>query len=249
MDPVGVLALQGGFAAHASALERAGIPALEVNAASQLDALAGLVLPGGESTVQLKLIDRHHLRDALEAFVRSGRPILATCAGLILAAKVVTDPTQESLGWLDVNVARNAWGRQIASFEAESDDGALPLVFIRAPKITACGPKVEVLATFGGEPVLVRQKNVTGAAFHPELDRARRPTSAARRLRVQGRNADEQVANGRSGPGKDGAEMVALLIVLRRLFGGQLHADGGRPGHLQRDAVIPVHNLVVSQFD
>jgi 5'-phosphate synthase pdxT subunit len=166
---VGVLALQGGFALHAPALAALGHEGVEVREAAQLEGVEGLVLPGGESTAMLRLIARHGLRPALERFAASGKPILATCAGLILAARHVTGPEQESLGLLDVSVARNAWGRQLDSFEGTADDGKLPLVFIRAPRITQRGAGVEVLATLEGEPVLVRQRNVTGTTFHPEL--------------------------------------------------------------------------------
>jgi 5'-phosphate synthase pdxT subunit len=166
---VGVLALQGGFGAHAAMLASLGARPFLVRDPAALRRADALVLPGGESTVQLRLIARAGLDEHLMAFVASGRPVLATCAGLILAAARVTSPEQRSFGWLDVAVARNAWGRQVASFEAVSDDGALPLVFIRAPRITEAGPDVEVLARFRGEPVLVRQGNVTGATFHPEL--------------------------------------------------------------------------------
>jgi 5'-phosphate synthase pdxT subunit len=174
MAAVGVLALQGDFAAHAAALEALGHRAVEVRTAAELERLDGLVLPGGESTVQLKLIAREGLAEPLDAFVRSGRPVLATCAGLVLSSRAVTNPEQHAFGWLDVAVARNAWGRQLDSFEAVSDSDDLPLVFIRAPRITRVGAGVEVLATFRGEPVLVRQGNVTGATFHPELTADRR---------------------------------------------------------------------------
>jgi len=166
---VGILALQGGFAAHAAALTELGHEAVDVRTAAALEQVDGLVLPGGESSVQVLLLDRHLLWAPLAAFVRSGRPILCTCAGLILAARRVTHPDQRSLGWLDVQVARNAWGRQIDSFEALSDDGAHPLIFIRAPRVTEVGHGVEVLATLRGEPVLVRQGTTVGATFHPEL--------------------------------------------------------------------------------
>jgi pyridoxal 5'-phosphate synthase pdxT subunit len=166
---IGVLALQGAFDAHARALERLGHETRRVRAPRDLEGLDGLVLPGGESTVQLRLLERFGLRDAVDAFVASGAPVLATCAGLILAAREVTNPAQPSFGWLDVSVARNAWGRQVESFEAVDDSGQLPLVLIRAPRITRVGEGVEVLATLRGEPVLVRQANVTGATFHPEL--------------------------------------------------------------------------------
>ncbi len=123
-----------------------------------------LALQGG-----FALHAREGLRPALEAFAASGRPMLATCAGLILSAKTVVGPEQASLGLLDVKVARNGWGRQLDSFESTADGAGLPLVFIRAPRIVEHGPDVEVLATLDGEPVLVRQRNVTGATFHPEL--------------------------------------------------------------------------------
>lgn len=174
MSRVGVLALQGGFAAHAQALRELGHEVREVRAAVELSDLDGLVLPGGESTTQLRLLARHDLEQPLDAFVRGGRPVLCTCAGLILAAREVRSPSQPSFGWLDVVVERNAWGRQLDSFEARSDAGALPLVFIRAPRIIAVGARTQVLATLSGEPILVRQDNVTGATFHPELTTDRR---------------------------------------------------------------------------
>jgi 5'-phosphate synthase pdxT subunit len=166
---VGVLALQGGFALHARSLAALGHEVVEVREAAQLEAVDGLVLPGGESTTMLKLIARGGLRPGLEKLAASGKPVLATCAGLILLARHVTGPEQESFGLLDVEVQRNGWGRQLDSFEGNADGSQLPLVFIRAPRITACGPGVEVKATLDGEPVLVRQRNVTGATFHPEL--------------------------------------------------------------------------------
>lgn len=169
MSRIGVLALQGGFAAHARALTDLGHVAVEVRDAAELARCDGLVLPGGESTTQLKLLARHDLEGALDTFVRGGKPILCTCAGLILAAREVRAPAQRSFGWIDVTVERNAWGRQISSFESQSDDGKLPLLFIRAPRIVAVGQQAQVLATLDGEPILVRQGNVTGATFHPEL--------------------------------------------------------------------------------
>jgi 5'-phosphate synthase pdxT subunit len=166
-DPVfGILALQGGFAAHVEA--RGG--GVLVRNAEDFAAIDVLVLPGGESGVMLRLIERFGLRAALEAFYASGKPVVATCAGLILCAAKVERPRQESFGWIDVDVVRNGWGRQIDSFNADSDRGA-PLVFIRAPRITRVGSGVEVLDTFEGEPVHVRQRNVTAMTFHPELVR------------------------------------------------------------------------------
>lgn len=168
MARVGVLALQGGFAPHLRALEEAGLEACEVRSAAELAAVQGLVLPGGESTAQLRLLQRHGLWAALAEFAAAGRPILATCAGLILAAREVR-PAQPSFGWLDVAVERNAYGRQLDSFEDAADGGGPPLLFIRAPRIAAVGEAVAVLARWRGEPVLVRGGAVTGAAFHPEL--------------------------------------------------------------------------------
>ena len=172
MSRVGVVALQGGFAAHARALEACGHAPVLVRAPRDLEGLAGVILPGGESTVHLRLLQpdgRAGLGAALDAFVRRGHPLLATCAGLILAAREVTGPAQPSYAWLDVTVARNGWGRQLDSFEASDDAGVHRLVFIRAPRITAVGPSVTALATYRGEPILIRQGNRWGATFHPEL--------------------------------------------------------------------------------
>ena len=131
--------------------------------------MEGLVLPGGESSAQLSLVDRFGLEGPLRAWLAGGKPVLATCAGLILAARGVASPAQRSLAVLDVDVVRNAYGRQLQSFQATADDGRLELVFIRAPRITRVGLFVEVLATLRGEPILVRQGNIVAAAFHPEL--------------------------------------------------------------------------------
>ena len=181
--PLGVLALQGAFARHAERLVERGHEVRLVRDARDFAGLGGLVLPGGESTVQLDLLARLALEDELVLLVRSGRPVLATCAGLILIAERVVQPAQRNFKLLDVDVARNAYGRQLDSFEAESDEAwppsasssseheasRLPLVFIRAPRIERVGDRVEVLARHRGEPVLVREGNVTAATFHPEL--------------------------------------------------------------------------------
>ena len=170
MKRVGVLALQGAFERHAAVLRGLSLRAVLVNAPEQLMDLDGLVLPGGESTVQLTLLARFGLEDELHRFVRSGRPVLATCAGVILAARAVKNPEQRSFGWIDLTVVRNAYGRQLDSFEAESDEApTFRLVFIRAPRIVAHGPAVQVLARHNGEPVLVRERNLTCATYHPEL--------------------------------------------------------------------------------
>lgn len=166
---IGVLALQGAYAAHMRPLSELGCAPFEVRSPADLDRADGLVLPGGESSVHLSLIERFGFEMPLVAFAKSGRPILGVCAGLILAARSVSSPVQRSFGFVDVAVSRNAYGRQLDSFEAVSDEGALPLVFIRAPRITAVGEGVRVLATLRGEPILARQAQVTVAAFHPEL--------------------------------------------------------------------------------
>jgi pyridoxal 5'-phosphate synthase pdxT subunit len=169
MARIGVLAVQGAFARHADMLQTLRHQPILVRTASDLAELAGLVLPGGESTVQLSLIERLALAEPLQALVRQGVPVLATCAGMILAAREVQNPAQKSFAWIDVSVTRNGFGRQVDSFEARADDGRLPLVFIRAPRIREVGPGVEVLARYRDEPVLVRQGLVTAASFHPEL--------------------------------------------------------------------------------
>jgi len=170
---VGVLALQGDFAAHRRALASLGVETLEVRRSRQLAELDALVIPGGESTTLLRLLGHEpEWWPALEAFHRDGRPLLGTCAGLILLAKEVTGPAQRSFGFLDVTVARNAYGRQIDSFETTGrwEDGRpLEMVFIRAPRITRVGDDVDVLARHDDVPVLVRQGRVLGASFHPEL--------------------------------------------------------------------------------
>ena len=167
--PVGVLALQGGFEAHDKTLVGLGCATRRVRTSADLEGLAGLVFPGGESSTMLKLIDWNALWEPLDRFVRAGHPVLATCAGLILSAHGVSNPAQKSFGWLDIDVARNGWGRQNESFEALDDAGALRCVFIRAPRITRVGAGVEVISTIDGEPIAVRSGNIIGATFHPEL--------------------------------------------------------------------------------
>jgi len=170
---VAVLALQGDFEAHGRKLAAMGISSFEAKRPQDLDAAAGLVLPGGESTTLWKFFEGEPWEGALQRFVASGRPILATCAGAIIAAREVTQPIQKSLGLIDISVERNAFGRQVHSFIGEVDapalGGSLPAVFIRAPRIRRVGPGVETLATLRGEPVLVRGGNVLAATFHPEL--------------------------------------------------------------------------------
>jgi pyridoxal 5'-phosphate synthase pdxT subunit len=160
--------MQGAFERHAQVMRALGHQVILIRSAADFEGLEGLVLPGGESTAQWKLLQRLGLERQLCAIVRAGRPLLATCAGMILAARRVREPVQDSLALVDMTVERNAWGRQVDSFEATSD-GGLPLVFIRAPRVAEFGPAVEVLDTFRGEPVLLREGNATCATFHPEL--------------------------------------------------------------------------------
>jgi 5'-phosphate synthase pdxT subunit len=170
---IGVLALQGDFAAHAAALGRAGAGVREVRRVADLAGLAGLVLPGGESTTLLKLMADEPWPEALRGFHAEGGALFGTCAGAILLAREVVSPPQPSLGLLDAKVVRNAYGRQVDSFEAPLEAPGLgePIrgVFIRAPRFADLGPRVEVLARLGGEPVLVQQGRVLAATFHTEL--------------------------------------------------------------------------------
>jgi 5'-phosphate synthase pdxT subunit len=171
--PVGVLALQGDFREHALLLNGMGVETRFVRKPEELDSIDGLVIPGGESTTIGKLADRYGLLDPLRHIIRSGVPTLGTCAGLIFLAVGTTGPAQIHLGVLDVVVERNAFGRQVDSFEAELEVTGLadPLhaVFIRAPVIDKAGAEVEVLASVGNDPVMVRQGNIIATSFHPEL--------------------------------------------------------------------------------
>jgi pyridoxal 5'-phosphate synthase pdxT subunit len=171
---VGVLAYQGDVREHLSALEAVGAAPVEVRTAEELDAVDGLVVHGGESTVIGKLADRYGLLEPLRRRVAAGLPTFGTCAGLILLAREVEGPPQHLLGVLDVRVRRNAFGRQVASFEAEVDvkgvdGGPVSGAFIRAPWVADAGPEVEVLAEVEGKVVAVRQGNLLATAFHPEL--------------------------------------------------------------------------------
>jgi pyridoxal 5'-phosphate synthase pdxT subunit len=175
-----VLAIQGDFAAHAEALREAGAEPVLVRKADELEGLGGLVLPGGESTTFLNFLERDGLLEAVEKFVHE-KPSFGTCAGCILLAKEVTNPSQRSLGVMDITVERNAYGRQIDSAilleETKLPGGPLEMVYIRAPRITRVGPGVEVLAERAGFPVLVREGKLMAATFHPELSADRRVQS------------------------------------------------------------------------
>jgi 5'-phosphate synthase pdxT subunit len=172
---VGVLAVQGAFAAHRQVLAALGADTREIRQAHELAEVDALVLPGGESTTMAMLLDRTGLRAPLAARLADGLPVFGTCAGMILLASEVLDgrADQWSFGALDVAVRRNAYGRQLESFETDLPvvglDDPFHAVFIRAPGIERVGVGVEVLASHGGAPVLVRQGPVLAAAFHPEL--------------------------------------------------------------------------------
>ena len=171
---VGVLALQGDYAAHIAALREAGAEAFEIRSAADLEVADSVVIPGGESTVMGSLLQRFGFMDAFRRRILAGMPVFGTCAGLILLSKDIENRKQPGLGLLDIAVRRNAYGTQIDSFRAQvktTIPGVPELegVFIRAPKITRIGPAVDILATYEGSPVLVREGSMLGATFHPEL--------------------------------------------------------------------------------
>jgi len=169
---IGVLAIQGDYAAHAEALAEAGAIPVEVRKSEELHDLDGLIIPGGESTTMLKFLERRHLFEELKAFCQS-HPVFGTCAGAILLAREVRNPSQASLGVLDAIIERNAYGRQIDSSilfaDTKLQGEKLEMVFIRAPRIVETGPAVQVLAQRDGKPTLVRQGHLMAATFHPEL--------------------------------------------------------------------------------
>ncbi|MFA5316977.1 MAG: pyridoxal 5'-phosphate synthase glutaminase subunit PdxT [Dehalococcoidales bacterium] len=172
---IGVLALQGAFQEHIKVLEQLGAQAVEVRLPEQLQSINGLIIPGGESTSILKLMKHYLLAEPLRELTRSGLPVLGTCAGLIVLAKYLSTNSCETLGLMDMTVARNAFGRQVDSFETEINVPVLgeppfKAVFIRAPIIEKVSPQVEVLARLtNGTIVAARQGNLVVTAFHPEL--------------------------------------------------------------------------------
>jgi 5'-phosphate synthase pdxT subunit len=169
---VGVLAIQGDYEAHKARLEELGATVTLVRKPEQLDAIDAIVIPGGESSTFLNFLVEQGFLEKLTEFVRT-KPAFGTCAGAILLAKEVENPPQQSLGVMDIRIRRNAYGRQINSSIRQAatclGDPPLEMVFIRAPKIAEVGKDVEVLATEGGDPVLVRQGKLMAATFHPEL--------------------------------------------------------------------------------
>ncbi len=174
---IGVLAIQGDYAAHAEALSESGAKPVEVRNPDELAGLDGLILPGGESTTMLRFLQKRRFFEALRQFCQS-KPVFGTCAGAILLAREVRNPVQRSIGILDAVVERNAYGRQIDSAiltaETKLPGGPLEMVFIRAPRIVETGADVKVLALREDYAVLVRQGRVLAATFHPELSSDRR---------------------------------------------------------------------------
>ncbi len=170
---IGILAVQGDFAAHAARLAELGAESVEVRTVGDLDGCDGLILPGGESTTQLQFLQEEGLFEAVKKFAAEGGAIFGTCAGAILLATEVKNPAQASLGLLDMTVLRNGYGRQLASDvffgSSKLSDAPLEMVFIRAPIIERVGPGAEVLAEYGGKPVLVQKGNLMAGTFHPEL--------------------------------------------------------------------------------
>ena len=170
---VGVLALQGAFAAHSDCLTSIGVQSIEVRNPEQLSSVEALLMPGGESSTMSQLLESSGLFDPIAARIADGMPVFGTCAGMILLASEILDgrSDQRSFSAIDISVRRNAFGRQVDSFEAtvNSSVGDFHGVFIRAPRIERVGENVEVLGSINDEPVLVRQGNVLAASFHPEL--------------------------------------------------------------------------------
>jgi 5'-phosphate synthase pdxT subunit len=192
---IGVLALQGDFAAHAASIRGLGHDAVEVRRVDQLRGLAGLVIPGGESSTLINLMQDEPWFEELKRFHDDGGTLLGTCAGAILLATEVTDPPQRSLGLIEMTIRRNAYGRQVDSFEAGVElaghEHPIHAAFIRAPRIERVGPCVEVLGRLGGDPVLVRQGRVIAGTFHTELANDHRLHEIFVNTIVEETNADE----------------------------------------------------------
>ena len=173
---IGVLALQGAFREHIASIRKCGFSAIEIRFPHQLDDIDGLIIPGGESTTIIKLVDKYDFKPALKKFHRKQKPVFGTCAGLILLAKKVAG-YDFGLGFIDITVQRNAYGRQIDSFEQHvmfdyensQNQEEFKAVFIRAPKITAAGKNVQILSSLNGNTVLAKEENIMVCTFHPEL--------------------------------------------------------------------------------
>lgn len=171
---IGVLAIQGAFREHCRTLQKLGVEAVEVRSADDLKGISGLIIPGGESTAIGKQLEIDGFGDKIVKLANEGFPIFGTCAGMVLLSKNIDQSKQYSLGLLDTTVKRNAFGRQIASFEADLSvkglqGGDLRAVFIRAPYILKASPEVDILAEYDGKIVFIRENNILASAFHPEL--------------------------------------------------------------------------------
>ncbi len=170
---IGVSGVQGDFREHKIALEKLGVEVIVVNKPEQLDEISGLIIPGGESTTMIRIMKKIGLFEKLREKIKEGFPVYGTCAGLIVLAKKIENYPQESLGVIDIDVVRNAYGRQVDSFDEEIEIKGLEekfkAIFIRAPKVVQWGSNVEVLAYLGNDPVLLKEKNVLVSSFHPEL--------------------------------------------------------------------------------
>ena len=189
---IGILAVQGDFAAHAAMLAGMGIENVEVRTPADLESCDGLILPGGESTTQLQFLQEEGLYDAIKKFAAEDRAIFGTCAGAILLATEVKNPQQESLGLLDMTVLRNGYGRQVHSDVVTGPSTLksepMEMVFIRGPIFERIGPGIEVLAEYAGKPALVQKGQILAAAFHPELTSD--TTVHQRFLELAGENSD-----------------------------------------------------------
>ena len=171
---VGVLALQGAFREHVAAVSRLGVAAREVRQLKDMDGIDAMIIPGGESTTMGKLLNEWHMLEPLRERIMQGMPVYGSCAGLILLCRTIENSNQPRLGVLDATVRRNAFGRQVDSFETELSmpevgPDPVPAVFIRAPVLISVGPEVRVLAEVKGQAVAVRQNNILATSFHPEL--------------------------------------------------------------------------------
>ena len=171
---VGVLALQGAFREHVAAVSRLGVAAREVRQLKDMDGIDAMIIPGGESTTMGKLLNEWHMLEPLRERIMQGMPVYGSCAGLILLCRTIENSDQPRLGVLDATVRRNAFGRQVDSFETELSmpevgPDPVPAVFIRAPVLISVGPEVRVLAEVKGQAVAVRQNNILATSFHPEL--------------------------------------------------------------------------------
>jgi 5'-phosphate synthase pdxT subunit len=193
---IGILAVQGDFAAHAAMLAGLGVETVEVRTPEDLADCDGLILPGGESTTQLQFLEEEGLSEAIQKFAAKHRAIFGTCAGAILLATEVKNPNQGSLGLLDMTVLRNGYGRQVHSDVVNGSSSLkkepLEMVFIRGPIIERVGPGVEVLAEYAGKPVLVQKGRVMASAFHPELTNDTTIHERFVRMAAQKSNGDHQ---------------------------------------------------------